>query len=115
MTTHTDPRIARVLVREADVRMQRYCRQSLREVIQDLTIRNLLRTPDPTDDQLLEAIMETGIFRMNSAAGMAEMQSLLERYSQGTLQACMGCGRTIPAEEFEKNPAQTFCAGCRPH
>lgn len=113
MTATVNPKIARALVHEADIRFQRYCHQTLREVVQDLTLRNVLRTPDPSDDHLLRVIGTTGVFRMSAKPGMLEMQQALERYAEGTLGRCLECGHVIALHDLERNLATTLCARCR--
>ena len=113
MTFHTSHRIARALIREVDSTFQQYGRQTIQEVVQDLVVRNVLRSAHPTDDQVLRVIYQTGVLRMNAAPRMAELHSLLERYTRGQLGLCAHCGRRIEASLLERNPSLTLCRRCQ--
>jgi RNA polymerase-binding transcription factor DksA len=110
--TQKRQRIIRALVQQVDSMLQRHYRQSLKEVVQDLTVRNILRSPQPSDDQILKTIYETGVFRMRGSPKTAEMHSLLERFSQGTIGFCLRCGKPINVHRLEKNIAASLCSRC---
>jgi len=113
MTSHKSQRMAKALIREIDVTYQLYGRQTLQEVIQDLVVRNVLRSLHPTDDQVLRVIYQTGVLRMSAAPKMAEMHLMLERYTRGQLGLCAQCGHRIEASLLERTPSRTLCRHCQ--
>lgn len=112
MTFHKNQRLAKALMREIDITVQRYGRQTIQEVVQDLVVRNILKSAHTSDDQVLRTIYQTGVLRMNAAPKMAELHSLLGRYTRGQLGLCADCGRRIPAPLLERSPSRTLCERC---
>lgn len=112
-TIRKNPRIVKALIREIDGTIQKYGRQTIREVVQDLVVRNILRSPHPTDDQVLRVIYQTGVLRMSVEPKMAEMHSVLERYTRGQLGLCTRCRGRIEASLLEQLPSSTLCRSCR--
>jgi RNA polymerase-binding transcription factor DksA len=114
LTFHKNQRIAKALLREIDITVQQYGRQTLQEVVQDLVVRNVLQSGHPSDDQVLRTIYQTGVLRMNAAPQMAELHSLLERYTRGQVGLCADCGRRIAASLLERFPRRAHCERCQP-
>lgn len=112
-TTRKNTRIVKALIREIDGTFQKYGRQTIREVVQDLVVRNVLRSSHPTDEQVLRVIYRTGVLRMSAEPRMAEMHDLLERYTRGQLGLCAGCGGRIEAALLERTPSRTLCKSCQ--
>ncbi|HLE33244.1 MAG TPA: hypothetical protein VJB38_11620 [Bacteroidota bacterium] len=113
MKITTDEKLARALLHEMDVTFQRFYHQSLRDVVQDLAVHNVLRTPEPSPQTLLRAIRRTGILEMHSAPPLARMRDVLDRYTRGTLGTCTGCGRSIARKDLLHNPSGLLCSRCR--
>ncbi len=113
MTLHKNQKIAKALIREVDSTFQKYGRQTIQEVLQDLVVRNILQSVHETDDHVLRVIYQTGVLRMSAAPKMTEMHSLLERYTRGQLGLCANCGRRIEASLLERTPSRSLCRRCR--
>ena len=111
-TFHKNQRLAKALLRVIDVTVQQYGRQTIQEIVQDLVVRNILQSAQTSDDQVLRTIYRTGVLRMNTEPKMAELHSLLERYTRGQLGLCADCGRRIPASLLERSPSRTRCERC---
>ncbi len=112
-TPRKNTRIVRALIREIDGTFQKYGRQTIRDVVQDLVVRNILRSSNPTDEQVLRVLYRTGVLRMSAEPRMAEMHSLLERYTRGQLGLCVRCGGRIGAAVLERTPSRTLCNTCQ--
>jgi len=108
-----DEKLARALLNEMDITFQRFYHQTLRDVVQDLTIHNVLKTAEPSPQTLLRTIRQTGILQMHSASPVARMRDVLDRYSRGTLGTCTGCGRPIARRDLLHHPSWLLCARCR--
>ncbi|MBI2619232.1 MAG: hypothetical protein HYW57_04060 [Ignavibacteriales bacterium] len=113
MNAQSRERIAQALLHEMDLAFQRYYHQSLNDVVQDLTMRNILRGPDPSAEMLLQTIRESGILRMSGSDSVVSMRAALDRYARGTLELCARCGSVIDPAELERHPLASFCSRCR--
>jgi len=113
MRITSDKKLARALLHEMDVTFQRFYHQTLRDVVQDLTIHNVLKTTEPSPQALLRTIRQTGILQMHSASPVARMRDVLDRYSRGQLGQCAGCGRSIARRDLLHHPSWLLCARCR--
>lgn len=113
MKITSDEKLARALLHEMDITFQRFYHQSIRDIVQDLAVHKVLRTPEPSPQTLLRTIRKTGILEMHSAPPVALMRNVLDRYSQGTLGTCTGCGRQIARRDLLSNPAGLVCSRCR--
>ena len=112
-TTRKNPRIVKALIREIDGTFQKYGRQTIKEVVQDLVVRNILRSSHPTNEQVLRVLYKTGVLRMSAEPRMTEMHSLLERYTRGQLGLCLQCGGRIEVALLERAPSRTLCKSCQ--
>lgn len=113
MKITSDEKLARALLHEMDITFQRYYHQSLRDVVQDLTVHNVLKTAEPSPQNLLRTIRRTGILDMHSGESIARMRDVLDRYTRGTLGTCAGCGRHIARKDLLHNPSGLLCSRCR--
>lgn len=105
-------RIVRALVQEINTTLQRYYRQSLKEVVQDLTLRNVFGQP-PSDRQVLKTLYETGVLRLSAFPKAARLHSVLERFSHGTIGFCSRCGSSIDVQRLEKDVSTHLCRKCQ--
>jgi len=113
MKITSDEKLARALLHEMDVTFQRFYHQSLRDVVQDLTVHKVLKSPEPSPQTLLRTIRQTGILHMHSADPIARMRDVLDRYSCGTLGTCTGCARPIARKDLLHHPSGLLCTRCR--
>jgi len=113
MRISSDEKLARALLREMDITFQRFYHQTLRDVVQDLTIHNVLKTSEPSPQTLLRTIRQTGILQMHSASPVAQMRDVLDRYSRGILGTCACCGRLIARKDLLHHPSWLLCTRCR--
>lgn len=112
-TPRKNTRIVKALMREIDGTFQKYGRQTIKEVVQDLVVRNVLHSSNATDEQVLRVIYRTGVLRMSAEPRMAEMHTLLERYTRGQLGLCLHCGDRIEVALLERTPSRTLCRRCQ--
>lgn len=113
MNAQSRERIAQVLLHEMDLAFQRCYHQNLIDIVQDLSRHNLLRSPDPSPEMLLNAIRESGILRLTASNSVTSMRAALDRYARGTMEICVRCGRNIDPDELERHPASSFCPHCQ--
>lgn len=113
MLTHKKQRIVRALVREVDNTLRQTYRQSLKEVVQDLTLRNTFRSSHPNDAQILRTLYETGVLRMGDSAKTAELHAVLGRFARGTIDICAQCGGSIESRRLEGNVSVRLCTRCQ--
>lgn len=108
-----DKKLERALLHEMDMTFQRFYHQTLRDVVQDLTVHNVLKTPEPSPETLLRTIRQTGILHMHSASPVARMRDVLDRYSRGTLGTCTACSHPIARKDLLHHPSGLLCTRCR--
>ena len=113
MKITTDEKLARALLHEMDVTFQRFYHQTLRDVVQDLTVHNVLKTAEPSPQKLLRTIRQTGILQMHSASPVVRLRDVLDRYSSGTLGRCTSCSRRIARKDLLHHPSGLLCSRCR--
>ncbi len=113
MKRASDRQLERALLREVDRAFQRYYHQTLNDIVQDLTLRSIIRHPDPPPDTVLRAIHQTKILEMNSAAPVAVLCNVLERYARGKLGSCTRCGRSIARRNLLQRPSLSMCTRCQ--
>lgn len=113
MKVTADEKLERALLHEVDLTLQRFYHQTLRDVVQDLTIHKVLQTPDPPATTLLRTIRRTGILHMRHADQMTRMGDVLDRYVRGTLGTCTRCGRPIARKDLIHRPSILVCSRCR--
>ncbi len=113
MRISSDEKLARALLREMDITFQRFYHQTLRDVVQDLTVHNVLKNSEPSPRALLRTIRQTGILHMHPASPVARMRDVLDRYSRGTLGTCSACGRSIARRDLLHHPSWLLCSRCR--
>lgn len=112
MQRHEQKRIVRALVQEIDTALQKCHRQSLREVAQDLTMRNVIN-PRPNDVQVLKGIYQTGVLRLSPFPETARLHAVLERFTRGTIGSCSRCGKPIDVRSLERDVSTHRCSACR--
>ncbi len=104
--------VKRALLRELDTTLQHSCHQSLQDIITDLRIRYVNISPDPSPDEVVDAMVRHDILRLRAAPRMARLCASLDRWQQGMLGVCDVCGKEIPPPELERDPSQTRCRRC---
>jgi len=100
------------LLRELDVRFQRYYHERLSDVINDLRLHHVDIKPDPSADELISIISRNKILNFTTAAPMLELRETFDRLKHGTFGICVDCGKSISPETLEKWPTTKLCDHC---
>jgi RNA polymerase-binding transcription factor DksA len=105
-------RVKTALLKELDVTLQQYCRQGLQDIMTDLRIRYTNSEPDSSPDEIISAVLQSGVLKTISAPPMVHVRESLERLRLGTFGSCVLCGKEISSTHLEKNPTATYCTSC---
>jgi RNA polymerase-binding transcription factor DksA len=107
--------VKEALLRELDHTLQRDFRQTLSEILTELSIRNAIGTAAASPDSIFAAIRQSRILECKSTSGTRQIRAALERITIGKFGLCVRCGRKIQAIDLERNPLVEVCSSCRAH
>lgn len=102
-----------VLVQEVDKALQQTYRQSLKEVVQDLTLRHAFRSAHPSNTEILRTLYETGVLRMSGSSATGRLHAALGRFTRRAVGTCVRCGGSIEMRQLGTNAGTRLCAQCQ--
>lgn len=108
----TDPQARLMAERRAILDRLRRVRQDFGDIVEASRDSNADDEHDPEGATIAFERAQVGALADQAVHHLAEVDSALERLSDGSYGVCTGCGRPIPAERLEVRPAARTCVSC---
>ncbi len=112
MHTRIKKQLGEKLLQEAGKILEKYCHQTLDEVINDLRIRCLIDRDAEDAVSLIYGLHASKLFYQLHSEAVVYVRDAMARFVNGEIGFCKNCNYTIPQEWLMRNPMIEYCSHC---